>query len=43
MTLAAVLANEPLVVTHPEFRAQTEARSRRLLEAFDRADARDRA
>jgi len=43
MTLAAVLANEPLVVTHAEFRPQTEARSRLLLEAFDRADARDRA
>lgn len=37
--LDAVVANDPYVVTHPEFRDEVTERHERLLEAFDRAKA----
>jgi NAD(P)-dependent dehydrogenase (short-subunit alcohol dehydrogenase family) len=37
--LAAVSANEPYIVTHPEFRTSVEDRHARLLHGFDQAAA----
>jgi len=41
LTVAAILADEPLVITHPEYREVIAARSQSLAEAVDRADARN--